>query len=157
VLTVPQLGDWLRDDGELVGSRVVLLGGGKAAMSIGARCIERGRSIAIVEPTHVFCGELGLPGRWRLVADIEAAGARLVPNAIVESIGADAVRVRIGDQFEDIPADTVIVTSGATPRDRLVAELADAGIACHVIGDSAGVRRIEGANLDAGALAVALG
>jgi 2,4-dienoyl-CoA reductase (NADPH2) len=157
VFTVPQLGGWLRDDGDAVGSRVVLLGGGKPAMSIGARCIERGRSIAIVEPTHVFCGELGLPGRWRLVADIEKAGARLVPNAAVDRIEPGLVRVRVGDDVEDIPADTVIVTAGATPLSTLVDELAEAGIACHVIGDSAGVRRIEGANLDANNLAVALG
>jgi thioredoxin reductase len=148
---------WLRDGGDAVGARVVLLGGGKPAMSIGMRALERGRSVAIVEPTHVFCAELGLPGRWRLVADIEKAGARLVPNATVESIASDAVRVRIGDTIEEIPADTVIVTSGATAQSRLADELASAGIPAHVIGDSAGVRRIEGANLDASTLALALG
>jgi 2,4-dienoyl-CoA reductase-like NADH-dependent reductase (Old Yellow Enzyme family)/thioredoxin reductase len=157
VFTVPRLEGWLRDGGDDVGARVVLLGGGKPAMSIGARCIERGRSVAIVEATHVFCGELGLPGRWRLVADIEAAGARLVPNATVESIEPGAVRVKVGDVVEDIPADTVIVTTGATPEHGLAGDLADAGIVCHVIGDSAGVRRIEGANLDASNLALALG
>jgi 2,4-dienoyl-CoA reductase-like NADH-dependent reductase (Old Yellow Enzyme family)/thioredoxin reductase len=157
VFTVPRLEGWLRDGGDDVGARVVLLGGGKPAMSIGAKCIERGRSVAIVEATHVFCGELGLPGRWRLVADIEAAGARLVPNAIVESIEPGAVRVKVGDVVEDVPADTVIVTAGATPEHGLADDLADAGIVCHVIGDSAGVRRIEGANLDASNLALALG
>jgi 2,4-dienoyl-CoA reductase-like NADH-dependent reductase (Old Yellow Enzyme family)/thioredoxin reductase len=157
VFTVPRLEGWLRDGGDDVGARVVLLGGGKPAMSIGAKCIERGRSVAIVEATHVFCGELGLPGRWRLVADIEAAGARLVPNATVESIEPGAVRVKVGDVVEDVPADTVIVTAGATPEHGLADDLADAGIVCHVIGDSAGVRRIEGANLDASNLALALG
>jgi 2,4-dienoyl-CoA reductase (NADPH2) len=157
VFSVPRLEGWLRDGGDDVGERVVLLGGGKPAMSIGAKCIERGRSVSIVEATHVFCGELGLPGRWRLVADIEAAGARLVPNATVESIKPGAVRVKVGDVVEDIPADTVIVTTGATPEHGLADDLADAGIVCHVIGDSAGVRRIEGANLDANHLAVSLG
>jgi 2,4-dienoyl-CoA reductase-like NADH-dependent reductase (Old Yellow Enzyme family)/thioredoxin reductase len=157
VFTVPALEGWLRDGGDAVGDRVVLLGGGKPAMSIGATCIERGRSIAIVEPTHVFCVELGLPGRWRLVADIEKAGARLVANATVEAIAPGSVRVRIGDSVEEIPADTVIVTSGAVPRRGLADQLAAAGIAPHVIGDADGVRRIEGANLDANNLAVALG
>jgi 2,4-dienoyl-CoA reductase-like NADH-dependent reductase (Old Yellow Enzyme family)/thioredoxin reductase len=157
VFTVPRLESWLRDGGDAVGTQVVILGGGKPAMSIGMRAIERGRSVTIVEPTHVFCVELGLPGRWRLVADIEAAGARLVPNATVEVIEADGVRVTTGDAVESIPADTVIVTSGATPSAGLAADLAAAGIACHVIGDANGVRRIEGANLDAAHLAVTLG
>jgi 2,4-dienoyl-CoA reductase (NADPH2) len=157
VFTVPQLDDWLRDDGDAVGANVVILGGGKPAMSIGMRALERGRAVAIVEPTHVFCTELGLPGRWRLVADIEKAGALLVANATVEAIDPASVRVRVGDAREDIPADTVIVTSGATPRTSLVDELAATGMSAHVIGDCAGIRRIEGANLDANNLALALG
>jgi 2,4-dienoyl-CoA reductase (NADPH2) len=98
-----------------------------------------------------------LPGRWRLVADIEQAGARLVPNATVETIEPHAVRVRAGDAVEEIGADTVIVTAGATPHRQLADQLGAAGIATHVIGDAGGIGRIEGANLDANTLAVALG
>ena len=157
VLTVPEVEGWLRDDGDAVGPDVVLLGGGKPAMSIGMLAIERGRSVTIVEPTNVFCAELGLPGRWRLVADIEQAGARLVPNATVEAIEPDGVRVRVGDSLDDIRADTVIVTGGATPQCALVDELRAAGITPHVIGDAGGIGCIEGANLGANQLAVALG
>ena len=157
VFTVPGLEGWLRDGGDGVGVDVVLLGGGKAAMSIGMLALARGRSVTIVEPTHVFCTELGLPGRWRLVADIEQAGARLVPNAAVEAIEPHAVRVRVGDAVEGIGADTVIVTAGATPQRVLADQLRAAGIAAHVIGDASGIGRIEGANLDANNLAVALG
>jgi 2,4-dienoyl-CoA reductase (NADPH2) len=157
VFTVPELDGWLRDGGDAVGDDVVLLGGGKAAMSIGTLAIGRGRTVTIVEPTHVFCPELGLPGRWRLVADIEQAGARLVPNAAVEAIEPHVVRARVGEAVEDIRADTVIVTAGATPQRRLAAELEAAGITAHVIGDAGGIGLIEGANLDASHLAVALG
>ena len=51
----------------------------------------------------------------------------------------------------------MIVTSGAVPQSALADALTAAGIAAHVIGDAAGIRRIEGANLDANNLAVALG
>jgi hypothetical protein len=44
-----------------------------------------------------------------------------------------------------------------TPRSDLAEHLASDRIASHVIGDCAGVRRIEGANLDANNLAVAPG
>jgi 2,4-dienoyl-CoA reductase (NADPH2) len=157
VRTVADADQWLRDDGDSVGHDLVLLGGGKPALSIGLLAIDRGRSVTIVEPTNVFGSELGLPGRWRLVADIEQAGARLMPNATVEAIEPDAVRVRVGDSLDDIPADTVIVTGGATPDRVLAGELHAAGITAHVIGDAGGIGRIEGANLGANQLAVALG
>jgi 2,4-dienoyl-CoA reductase-like NADH-dependent reductase (Old Yellow Enzyme family)/thioredoxin reductase len=158
VLTVPQLGPWLDGTDEtLVGARVVLLGGGKPSMSIGDRCLRSGRSVAVVEPTNVFCAELGLPGRWRLVPDLERAGARLVDNATVEAITPDAVRVRIGDAVEDIPADTVIATAFNRPEPSLADALAAAGVPVHRVGDCHTLGRLEGANLDAAAVALALG
>jgi 2,4-dienoyl-CoA reductase-like NADH-dependent reductase (Old Yellow Enzyme family)/thioredoxin reductase len=157
VFTVPRLEGWLRTDGPEVGERVVILGGGKPAMSIGDLCLKRGRSVTIIEPTNVFCSELGLPGRWRLVADIEKNGATLLDQAVVESIGGSSVSVKVGDRVAEIPADTVIVTSGAEPDTGVAAELTAAGIANRVIGDASSVRRIEGANLDAAALALSLG
>ena len=157
VRSVPEIASWLDGtDDQLVGAQVVLIGGGKPSMSIADLCIKRGRHVTIVEETNVFCGELGLPGRWRLVPDIEAAGARLVDSAVVESISADAVHVRIGSAVESIPADTVIVTNVATPDNALFTELQSAGIAARVVGDCNGVRRLEGANLDAAEVALAI-
>src|SRR5205814_5626309 len=130
VRSVPEIGSWLDgDDDGLVGARVVLIGGGKASVSIADLCIKRGRQVTIVEETNVFCGELGLPGRWRLVPDIEAAGARLVDRASVEAVGPNRVHVRIGDKIESIPADTVIVTNVATPDRAVFSALQAAGIA----------------------------
>ena len=157
VRSVPELDSWLSADDRSVGERVVILGGGKPAMSIGDLCIKRGRQVAVVEPTNVFCLELGLPGRWRLVPDIEAAGARLVDSAQVEQITARGVRVKVGEQVEEIPADTVIVTNAAVPNAGLAADLVAAGVRVHAIGDCTEIKRLEGANIDAAELALALG
>jgi NADPH-dependent 2,4-dienoyl-CoA reductase/sulfur reductase-like enzyme len=158
VRTIAELAPWLDgSDDSLVGTRVLLIGGGKASVSIADVCIKRGRTVTIVEETNVFCGELGLPGRWRLVPDIEAAGARLVDNARVEAISPGAVRVRLRDAVEEIPADTVVATNVVIPDDGLIAQLKAAGIAVRPVGDCNGVRRIEGANLDAAEVALAIG
>jgi len=157
VRSVSDIGPWLDGDhDDLVGRRVVLIGGGKASMSIADLCIKRGRDVTIVEETNVFCGELGLPGRWRLVPDIEAAGARLVDSAQVESITANAVLVRVGDGVESIAADTVIVTNVAVPESELFTQIQAAGIDARLVGDCNGVRRLEGANLDAAEVALAI-
>ena len=134
VRSVPELAAWLDGgDDHLVGQRVVLLGGGKPSVSIADLCIKRGREVAIVEATNVFCGELGLPGRWRLVPDIEAAGARLVDSATVESITADAVQVRIGDSVEIDPGrHRDRHQRRRYPTTRCSTELTAAGVRAHV-------------------------
>src|SRR5205807_7570991 len=158
VLTVPQLRAWLDGDDEpAVGAHVVVVGGGKTGLSLADLCLRRGRSVAVVEPTNVFGVELGLPGRFRLVHDVEAAGARLVGNAVVEAITAAGVAVRRDDGGADeLDADTVLVASGATPDGGLADALAGDGIAVHAVGDCVGAGGLEAANLRAAELALAL-
>jgi len=129
-LAVPQLRAWFEHDDDTVGARVAVLGGGKAGASIADLALRRGREVTIVEPTTVLCAELGLPGRFRIVADLEAAGARLLT-------GTDEVP-------DDV--DTVIATE----------RRAGTSVAGHVIGDARAVAGIEGANIDAWQLAMGL-
>ncbi|HEV8297460.1 MAG TPA: FAD-dependent oxidoreductase [Acidimicrobiales bacterium] len=158
VFGIADIGAWLEADGPAVGTRVAVLGGGKPGLSIADLCARRGRQVTIVEPTHVFGSELGLPGRWRLVADLEAAGVRLLGRGTVVKITPDAVYVNVADgDPEDLPADTVIATATVAPDATLADALDAAGIHAHLVGDCAGIRRIEGANLDAAHLALALG
>ena len=124
-LAVPQLRSWLERDDDTVGSRIAILGGGKAGCSIADLALRRGREVTIVEP-DVPCVELGLPGRFRTIADLEAAGARFVK--------------------EMVAADTVI----ATTRE------AGASLPGTVIGDAKVIAGIEGANIDALDLALRL-
>ena len=159
VFTVPELGHWLAGaagHADAVGRRVVVLGGGKPAVSIADLCRRRGHDVAVVEPTHVFVAELGLPGRFKLVADAERDGIELVGRAVVQRIEPTGVVVRIDDTERTIPADTVIVASGVTAAPALADALRAAGIHPHVAGDCHTVARIEGANLDAAAIALAL-
>ncbi len=168
VLTVPQLRPWL--DGDVaIGPTVAILGGGKAGLSLAAVCTDRGCSVTVLEPTNVFGSELGLPGRFRLVADAEAAGVRLLARATVTGIVPGSLRAAVSSvtaeagvtemigAIEEIKADTVIVAAGAVPDHSLADELRAAAIAFHLAGDCREVAHIEGANLDGAALTAALG
>ena len=156
VYTVPDLAGWLQDDGPAVGARVAVLGGGKAGLTLAELCRRRGREVTVIEPTHVFGLELGLPGRFRLVADAEKHGIDLVARATLLRVEAHSVVVRVDDLERVIAAETVIVASSVTPAPWLADTLRAAGIAAHVAGDCHQVARIEGANLDAAAIALAL-
>jgi NADPH-dependent 2,4-dienoyl-CoA reductase/sulfur reductase-like enzyme len=159
VLRVPDLDEWFLGLHEtMVGHHVAVVGGGKAGLSIADLCLRRGHEVSVVERSSVFGAELGLPGRFRLVHDLEAAGARLVADATVQSIGARSVHLRRGgaDAASDadasdevLRADTVILASGEVPDTRLATALRSAGVPVRAIGDCRAVRHLEGANIDA--------
>jgi 2,4-dienoyl-CoA reductase (NADPH2) len=154
VLRVPDLEEWFLGLHEtMVGHHVAVIGGGKVGLSIGDLCLRRGHEVTIVEPSSVFGVELGLPGRFRLVHDLEAAGARLVATATLESIGSRAVHIhRTGEDGpidEVVRADTVILASGEVPDTRLATALRSAAVPVRAIGDCRAVGHLEGANNDA--------
>ena len=63
-------------DGEPLDGPVVVHGSGKAAVSLALHARTQGHEVTLVPDGAVLAPELGLPGRFRLVAAAEAAGVR---------------------------------------------------------------------------------
>ena len=115
VLTLADLRPWFDDPaaGD-VGRRVVVLGGGKAAVSTARLAAERGHDVTLVHDDKVFAPELGLPGRFRLVHDVSGLGVRLAGRATVVAIDAELVHARqVDGDALTFPADTVIAVAAA--------------------------------------------
>jgi len=145
---IQSLGDlrgWLREDDDTVGGAVVVLGDTTAAMSVAALCRRRGRKVTVVGPERYFARELGLPGRFRLVADLEAAGAVLLTSTAVAGVTGDGVEVHRGGTVEHLRADTVIGVAPVAPAAALVGALGASGRRVHAIGDCHSIAFIEGA------------
>jgi NADPH-dependent 2,4-dienoyl-CoA reductase/sulfur reductase-like enzyme len=157
VHTVDELAPWLADDSEAVGRRVVVIGGGKAGLSLADLASRRGRDVTIVEPQPVFGAELGLPGRFELVATLEERGVRFAPGFLVDRFEPDAVSGRAVDGDRDrLPADSVFLADPVGPDDTVPQRLAAAGIVHRIIGDCRRVGMLEGALLDAADLGMTL-
>jgi 2,4-dienoyl-CoA reductase-like NADH-dependent reductase (Old Yellow Enzyme family) len=154
IRTLDGLRDWLEGHAVL-GSSVAFLGGGKIALTLAAHARRQGISATIIEPSGVFGVELGLPGRFRLVHDVETAGADLVTGQWIGLV-PDGVAVRSPDGDSIVAADTVVVAHGATTGGPLDAAFEALDLPVHHIGDCREFRRIEGAMVDAAELAVAL-
>jgi 2,4-dienoyl-CoA reductase-like NADH-dependent reductase (Old Yellow Enzyme family) len=120
---------WLGGEGPLVGP-VVVHGSSKAALSIAVRARADGHAVTLVPDGPVLAPELGLPGRFRLVAAAERAGVVVATGA---GSAATVVRIRRGP--------------GAAPP--LQAEL-------HVIGDADGAGGLTAAFAAAARVAAAV-
>jgi 2,4-dienoyl-CoA reductase (NADPH2) len=155
-LTVPDLRGWLDGDDSALGARVVVLGGGKVGITLATHARASGRTVTVVEPSTVLVAELGLPGRFRLVADAVAAGITLRTGSTVDAVTPDGVVVRTDAEVDHVPADSVVAAAGRVAGAPLADALRTVGVAVTVVGDGRAVAGIEGANLDAQRLARAL-
>ncbi len=90
-----------------------------------------------------------MPGRFELVADLLRRGVRLVGPATIVYVGDTSVTVKANSSTEDLDADTVIVTTGATPDTSLADTILASGRSVHTIGDCHNVGLIEGATTSA--------
>ena len=121
------------------GRRVSIRGGDTPGLRIAGLLASQDKTVEVVEPSGVFGRSLGLPGRWRLVPDLDAAGVALVAEPSLD-------------------ADTVIHTTRLEPDTALADELRGAGLSVTVVGDAntTGIGHLEGANLDVARLACRL-
>jgi 2,4-dienoyl-CoA reductase (NADPH2) len=155
VHTTPALEAWASGAEPLPDGPVVVLGGGKAGLTLARLARRRGHAVTVVEPSGVVGVELGLPGRFRWIADLEEAGVDLRMRARATAITPESVIVVDGDGVETaIPAVSVLcaapTAAAADPADAWRAT----GVPVDVIGDARAVERLEGAFRDAAELAV---
>jgi 2,4-dienoyl-CoA reductase (NADPH2) len=156
VRSFTELGGWLTDDDGSVGSRVVVLGDGTPALALAGLAQRRGRAVTVVGENTVFGRELGLPGRFRVVADLQGAGVRLVGGATVLGAQDGLVQIATDDAVEELPADTVIAAVPGPGTGGLAAGLAALDVVVHPIGDGARLGFLEGATNDALRVATAI-
>ncbi|MGZ4727599.1 MAG: oxidoreductase [Acidimicrobiales bacterium] len=146
--SVAELGDWLEgqwspDADDVVSHDVVVLGGGKIAMSFAGLCARRGRSVTVLEPGAVLAPEIGPPGRFRLVHDTEQLGVRLVTRASATDLTELLAAAR------PITLVSAVCEPDRSMADELTELLAPLRRPVHVIGDAAGTGRLESALADA--------
>ena len=128
---------------------VAILGGGKPGLTLALALRARGSEVTLVEATRVFGTELGLPGRWRMVADAQAAGVMLLPESEVTALTPTTVELRRDGATASVPAALVITTRRVAGAPALADALRAEGVATFVVGDAADARGFEGITRDA--------
>lgn len=115
VVPLREVQRWLGAAHPSGGGRLVVWGAGKAGLSVAGRCRGEGWEVTVVDEAGVPAPQLGLPGRFRLVHDLEVSGVDLRLGTRITRLAPGAVHLA-GDGMHDVvPADAVLV---ATPDAR---------------------------------------
>jgi 2,4-dienoyl-CoA reductase-like NADH-dependent reductase (Old Yellow Enzyme family)/thioredoxin reductase len=156
VRAVDDFAEWLLD-GRPVGPDVVVLGGDLPGLGAAEEAGRGGARVTVLEASDVFGLHLGLPGRWRRVHDLRAAGITLAGGAEVLEVTPELVRWRDLDADHETVASAVLVTSEAAPDTTLADQLAGRGLDVVAVGDAGvGAGLLEHAMRGALEVAVAL-
>ncbi len=117
--------------------KVVVVGGRFIGMEVAIWLKEQGRDVSIV--TRAGLGENGIKLEeftFKTLADrIVDLNIPMFLNATVLEITEKAVVIPMKNRFFRIPADTVILSVGMRPENRLAKELEGLGIEVHLVGD----------------------
>ena len=133
--TPSELAGFLAGDDDALGQSVLVVGASKAALSLARAAARRGRRVVLASPADVVAPELGLPGRFRAVADARDEGVDIRFGRAIDATDR-------GDYD-----DTVLV-------ERAPAVVPDLGVPVEAVGDAAGTEGLAPAMAAARALAL---
>jgi len=129
-----------------LGRRVAIIGGELVGLELAEFLVERGREVHVVGEAEKFGAGLQLVRRMRMIAELREHGVEMHPGARDIVIERNAIAFTAGDgTCARVPADNVIVATGARGDTRLADQLRHAGYDVIEIGDAAGTGYIEGA------------
>lgn len=97
---------------------------------------ESVRSVVVVEMIEALGANFGKSTRWGMLQDVQRYGVAPLLNAKVIEITSDTVRITVGDEPREIPADTVVLAVGTRSENHLQAVAAQLEIPCQVVGDA---------------------
>ena len=126
------------------GKKIVIVGGG----SVGCEAADylaplvndlapSNRDVTLIEMTRTLAANEGGAGRAVLVTRILDKGVHVLTEAKLTGVTEDTISYeKDGEEHVIEGADTLVLALGYRPNTALVDALAEAGFACHVLGDS---------------------
>lgn len=104
---------------------------------------DGGRQITIIEIAERPATNVGISTRWSLLKNLRLMRVDIRTKTRIVEIGDGYIRVESEDGAEALPADTVIVATGAVPVDDLAKTVRSNRTDVLVIGDAKGIGKIS--------------
>lgn len=94
------------------------------------------REVTLVEMLPKLGTDIGKSTRWAMLADLRRDRVHALTGAVAKEITAGGVVIEKDDEAREIPADTVVLASGARPYNPLRETVEALGIEVRVVGDA---------------------
>lgn len=147
-----------REQKDVKGPRVLVIGAGMVGMEAAERLLDRGFEVTATKRTDAIANDMELITKKMMLKRLQGRpGCAIMPETTVLAFQPGGVRLSVrGDEVVVPPFDTVIVAAGMDSEVDLAAELDARGVASSVIGDAAEVGDIYAATQAGHAAALAL-
>jgi NADPH-dependent 2,4-dienoyl-CoA reductase/sulfur reductase-like enzyme len=126
----------------VVGTRVVVVGGGSTGMELSKSLAESGKKVVLVEALPTIGGPMVIYNYKHLLIGLIENGVTILTDCPLMGVTEHGVYVKSTTKPEMdllfIKADTVILAVGVVPDNKLAEELRRKGIDVELIGDCAG-------------------
>lgn len=129
---------------EMIGRRVVMLGGGLVGCEAGLELAHTGHQVTVIEARERLAPEAIGIHRTALLDELDAQGITTLVATTVLDVLPDGVLVDSDGERRLVEADTVVLSLGSRPRSDDVEALRTAAgdIPVHVIGDALKAARV---------------
>jgi 2,4-dienoyl-CoA reductase-like NADH-dependent reductase (Old Yellow Enzyme family)/thioredoxin reductase len=125
------------------GKRVIVLGGGQAALMLADFLAEKGREVVVVNRKGHFAEEMASNDRFYLRERLKKAGVRLIKNVVVAAVEADGLRLRTREALETLAGfDALVVAEGMRAVRDARQLLEGCGATLHIVGDAKSPRNL---------------
>lgn len=99
------------------------------------------KKITVVEMLRKLGQDIGISTRWTILQDLARLGVKTLTNARAQEITKEGVLIHREDKEELLPADTVVLATGAKPVNALYEHLQNKVKEVYIIGDAKEPRR----------------
>jgi NADPH-dependent 2,4-dienoyl-CoA reductase/sulfur reductase-like enzyme len=121
----------------LAGDRVVIIGGGQVGCEVAEYLSEQGKEVTVIELLADILRGMPHINKIPLELALEDLNVRIMTKATVRSVATDGVTVEYLEKEELLPADHVVIATGAQPAGDEIAMLVKESVSdVHVIGDA---------------------
>lgn len=129
---------YLAEKGTLSGDMVKFLLVNKAEpeKDLYDMAIKGSKNVSIIEMIDKVGKDIGKSTRWSMMQDLEKFGIDAKVHTKAVEIKDNTLVIEMGEERDEIKADTVVLAAGSVPYNPLEEELKAKGIACDVVGDA---------------------
>lgn len=99
------------------------------------------KKVTVVEMVRKLGADIGLSTRWTILQDLARLGVKTLTKARAQEITKEGVLIQREDKEEFLPADTIILATGAKPVNSLYQPLQNKFKEIYLIGDAKEPRR----------------